>query len=113
VDCGAWCCRDAGSPLFDVEVRAAQEAVRLEEPQMFGPDGSVVVEDSVYTAAVAARVTSMFGLCAMGGNKHHSTGNDEVAVKRDQKLSQNLDLILGSTRKPGIYKRYTCEPASF
>ncbi len=89
------------------------EAVRLESPEMFATDGSVQVEDAVYTAAVAKKITAMFGLCAMGGNEHHSTGDDEVAVKRDNKLSQNVDIILGSTRRPSIGIRHTCQPASF
>jgi hypothetical protein len=113
VDCGAACCRPGGSPLFDAEIRAAQDAVRLELPGMFNADGSVAVADAAYTAAVATRVTALFGLCAMGGNEEHSTADDEVAVKRDNKLSQNVDLILGSTRQPGIYNRFTCQPASF
>ncbi len=113
VDCGAGCCRRGGSPIFDMEIQAAQEAVRLESPHLFAADGSVKVQDSVYTAAVARKITAMFGLCAMGGNKDHSTSDDEVAVKRDQKLSQNVDIILGATRQPSIVGRSTCQPASF
>lgn len=113
IDCGDGCCRSGGSPIFDMEILAAMEAVRLESPEMFAADGSVRVEDGVYTAAVAKKITAMFGLCAMGGNKDHSTSDDEVAVKRDNKLSQNVDIILGTTRRATIAGRSTCQPASF
>jgi hypothetical protein len=118
-DCGDSCCREGGTPLFDAEILQAQAAVRADHPDWFRPNGSLRVGDEQYTDAVAKKVTELFGLCARGGDARgprgggHSISGDEVAIKRDNDLSQNVDIIIGSTRTPSIVRHFTCRPASF
>jgi hypothetical protein len=38
---------------------------------------------------------------------------DEVAIKIDNNVSQNVDVIIGSSHVPYMGGRYTCRPASF
>ncbi len=118
-DCGSSCCREGGTPLFDAEILEAQAAVRADHPDWFRPKGTLRVGDEQYTEAVAAKITELFGLCARGGDTRgprgggHSISGDEVAIKRDNDLSQNVDIIIGSTRTPSIVRHFTCRPASF
>lgn len=118
-DCGArGCCKEGGQGQFDVEIRAAQAAVRESRPDFFKPNGSLKVDEVRYTNEVAEKLTELYGLCARGGDERnppagHSISGDEVAVKRDNGLSQNVDIILGATNTPSITGYFTCRPASF
>jgi hypothetical protein len=111
-DCGRDCCREGGTPQFENEIVAAQAALRQSMPQLFNPNGSVD-DDEQYTAELAKKIVEMTGLCARGGGKGTSISKDEVAIKRDNGLSQNTDVIIGSTMQPYVGGRYTCTPASF
>jgi hypothetical protein len=111
-DCGAGCCRRGGAAQFDAEIEAAQEALVYSSPQLFDANGRVKVEAEEYTAALAKKITEMTGLCARGGGKPSSISGDEVAVKRDNTLSQNVDVLI-SNGVPWIGERFTCTPASF
>jgi hypothetical protein len=111
-DCGRNCCREGGAPEFDNEIAAAQAALRQSMPQLFNPNGSVDEEEE-YTALLAKKITEMTGLCARGGGNGTSISKDEVAIKRDNNLSQNVDVIIGSNMVPYVGGRYTCTPASF
>ena len=94
------------------------QAVRESRPEWFKANGSLRVGEKQYVNAVAAKVTELFGLCARGGDAPnpngggHSISGDEVAIKRDNELSQNFDIIFGSGN-PGIVRNFTCRPASF
>jgi hypothetical protein len=112
-DCGASCCREGGAALFDDEIEAAQAALRTVSPGLFNGDGSLTVDEETYTAALANQLTVMFGLCARGGGPPTSTSRDEVGIKRDNGVSQNVDVILGANHTPHVGGRYTCRPASF
>jgi hypothetical protein len=111
-DCGRNCCREGGTPQFDNEIVAAQAALRQSMPQLFNPNGSVDGEEE-YTAELAKKITELTGLCARGGGQGTSISKDEVAIKRDNSLSQNVDVIIGSSMVPYVGGRYTCTPASF
>jgi hypothetical protein len=80
---------------------------------MFNANGSLRVDEEDYTEALARKITEMFGLCARGGGHGTSISKDEVAVKRDNSLSQNVDVIAGFNNTPHVGGRYTCRPASF
>lgn len=119
-DCGALgCCREGGTPLFDAEIIGAQAAVREAHPDWFRPNGTLRVDDVTYTEGVAQKLTEIYSLCARGGDTRnpnaggHSISSDEVAIKRDNGTSQNVDIIIGSTGTPSIIEHFTCRPASF
>jgi len=118
-DCGASCCREGGTPLFDAEIIEAQAAVKADHPTWFKPNGSLRVGEEQYVDAVAKKITELFGYCARGGDHRgprsggHSISGDEVAIKRDNSLSQNVDIIIGSSNMPRIVRHFTCRPASF
>lgn len=118
-DCGpSGCCKEGGTPLFDAEIRQAQNAVFESRPDWFKPNGSLRVSDVQYTQAVADKLTELFSLCAIGGDTRnppggHSISSDEVGVKRDNGTSQNVDIVLGSSNRPSIVEHFTCRPASF
>jgi hypothetical protein len=113
-DCGrSGCCEeDDDSTVFEDEIYAAQEALKISWPEAFNDDGSLDVEEVEYTEALAKKITEMTGLCARGGGGRTSISRDEVAIKRNNSMSQNVDVILGNnhTHIGGVY---TCRPASF
>lgn len=114
-DCGRSGCCVRGGPAaqFDEEISVAQEALLVSSPDLFNPNGSLAVDEVTYTNALAAKITQLFGLCARGGGGGTSISRDEVAVKRDNNLSQNYDVILGAGNRPYIGEHYSCRPASF
>jgi hypothetical protein len=120
-DCGAeGCCREGGGALqYEVEILGAQAAVKQAHPDWFRSNGSIRVSDVQYTEAVAQKITELYGLCARGGDERnprsggHSISSDEVGIKRDNGSSQNVDIIIGSSRMPSILEHFTCRPASF
>jgi hypothetical protein len=113
-DCGnSGCCRRGGDIQFEAEIEAAMVALEKSDPDLFESDGSLAVDEEEYTAALAKKITEMTGLCARGGGRPTTISKDEVAVKRDNNMSQNVDVILGSTNSPAIIGAYTCRPASF
>jgi hypothetical protein len=112
-DCGASCCEEGGEALFDDEIEAAQATLRTASPELFNDNGSLTVDEETYTAALARQLTAQFGLCARGGGRPSSISRDEVAIKRDNEVSQNVDVILGASNSPHVGGRYTCRPAAF
>lgn len=115
-DCGkSGCCKKGGDELFTREIETAQDELKRRKPQLFNPNGSLTVEEEEYTHELAKVITEMFGLCATGGNVHQggSISKDEVAIKRDNNLSQNTDVIAGFNNSPYVGGVYTCRPASF
>jgi hypothetical protein len=114
-DCGrSGCCEeDDETTIFEAEIERAQEALKLEHEDWFNDDGSLDVEAEEYTAALAKKITDMTGLCARGGGGRTSISRDEVAVKRDNNMSQNVDVIVGNKGWPAVAGVYTCRPASF
>jgi hypothetical protein len=112
-DCGlTGCCSEGGTAQFDSEIAAAQQEIARTRGDIFNPNGSLRVTDQEYTAILAAQITRQFGLCARGGGIG-SVSRDEVSVKRDNGLSQNVDVVIGSSNSPALLGRYTCRPASF
>jgi len=114
-DCGrSGCCEeDDETTIFEAEIERAQEALKIELPTWFNDDGSLDVEAEEYTAALAKKITEMTGLCARGGGGRTSISRDEVAIKRDNSMSQNVDVVVGSKGWPAVGGVYTCRPASF
>ncbi len=54
------------------------------------------------------------GMWARGGGRNgESYSKDEIVIKVDNTVSQNVDVIIGSSHEPYIGGRYTCRPASF
>ena len=101
--------------MFEREIAAAQDELKRRKPELFNSNGSLKVDEDEYTAELAKVVTAMTGLCATGGNVHQggSISKDEVAIKRDNGLSQNTDVIAGWNNSPYVGGVYTCRPASF
>ena len=113
-DCGnSGCCRRGGEILFETEIENAMAALERSNPDLFEDDGSLAVDEEEYTAALAKKITEMTGICCRGGGRPTTISKDEVACKRDNTLSQNTDVILGSTNSPAVIGVYTCRPASF
>jgi hypothetical protein len=113
-DCGrSGCCRAGGTLEFEDEIYEAQEALKVSWPEAFNDDGSLDVDEVEYTEALAKKITEMTGLCARGGGGRTSISRDEVAIKRNNSMSQNVDVILGAKNTPHIGGVYTCRPASF
>jgi hypothetical protein len=111
-DCGSSCCSRGGDLQFEKEIEAAQAELRSSKPELFNPNGSLRVDEDEYTAELAKKITEMFGLCARGGGIG-SVSHDEVSVKRNNDLSQNVDVIAGFNNSPHVGGVYTCTPASF
>lgn len=110
-NCGSSCCGLGGELQFRAEIETAQVELRRTQPGLFNPDGSIAVEEVVYTAALARLITTLHGVCAVGGLTG-SVSRDEIGVKRSNDLSQNVDVIL-SSGQPWVGTTYTCRPASF
>lgn len=118
-DCGANCCSEADSGRYDEELRVAMDAVFKAKPELFDEDGTLAVNPSVYTDAVAAKIRELYGYCARGGDRPgppvgHSISEDEVAIKVDNRFSQNTDIVIGvQGNAPGIVRHFNCRPAAF
>ena len=114
-DCGnSGCCTEGGSALFNSQINDAQAQLERTRPDIFNSNGSLRLEELEYTDLLAKTITSMFGLCAVGGGRGgESRSKDEVGIKADNNVSQNIDVIIGSSHTPYIGGRYTCRPASF
>ena len=98
--------------MFEAEIEAGMRALERSNPELFD-DGEIAVSEEEYTAALAKKITEMTGICCRGGGRPTTISKDEVACKRDNNLSQNTDVIIGSTNTPAIVGVYTCRPASF
>jgi hypothetical protein len=115
-DCGADCCSESDEGLFDDEIVQAQASLLTHRPELFDPDGTIrrEIPEAEYTQALADEIMIMFpGMCARSGGKPSSISADEIAIKRSNDVSQNVDVILGSNYSQSITGYYTCRPASF
>jgi len=116
-DCGrAGCCTAGGNIAFEPELEQAMVALERRHPDWFNADGTIDVEEVEYTAELARLITEMFGICAKGGGiRFGSISRDEVAMKSDNNRSQNVDVLIGTSKGsvPGIVGVYVCRPASF
>jgi len=115
-DCGADCCSEDDEGYFDDQIVAAQASLLTHRPELFDPDGTINrdVEEREYTQALAEEIMILFPeLCARSGGKPSSISADEVAIKKNNNFSQNIDVILGSNYSQSITGYYTCRPASF
>lgn len=113
-DCGfGGCCSEGGAARFDGEIAAAQADIARTHPEIFDNRGRLNVDEKEYTDILADRIVQMTNgaVCAVGAGG--STSRDEIRVKRDNSLSQHVDVIIGSNNSPWVGGRYTCRPASF
>ncbi|MBK5256661.1 MAG: hypothetical protein JJE39_11555 [Vicinamibacteria bacterium] len=112
-DCGgSGCCSEGGSNDFVGVINDAQAALERSNPEIFNSNGSLRVGEIEYTTLLATKITSMTGVCAIGGG-NSSRSKDEIGLKRDNDRSINVDVIIGSSNTPYIGGIYTCRPASF
>ncbi len=115
-DCGnSGCCSEGGSPLFNAQINDAQADLERTRPDIFNSNGSLKLDEIEYTELLAKKLMQLNpGMCARGGGQGgESFSKDEVAIKVDNNVSQNVDVIIGSSHQPYIGGRYTCRPASF
>jgi hypothetical protein len=91
--------------LFTPELEAAQDDLRRNQPALFHANGQVK-SNFEYMGALAKRLTERTGLCA------EPLGHDELRVKRDQTVSQHIDVLISDVT-PWVGGAYTCRPASF
>jgi hypothetical protein len=112
-DCGASCCSAGGSNDFVGIINDAQAALERSNPEIFNSNGSLRIGEIEYTNRLAAKITSMSGVCAIGGGNGSSRSKDEVGLKRDNDRSINVDVIIGGSETPYIGGVYTCRPAAF
>jgi len=104
--CDADCCSAGGTRLFTQEIQSAEDDLYVTQPGLFLSNGDVK-NNLDYLAALAKRLTELTGLCAQ------ANGHDEIRVKRDQTISQHVDVLLGDNTTPWVGGVYTCRPASF
>jgi hypothetical protein len=115
-DCGnSGCCAEGGTRLFDGAIANAQTELERTRPDIFNSNGSLRLDELEYTNLLARTIMQQNpGMCARGGgNAGESISKDEVAIKTSNDVSQNVDVIIGSSNTPYIGARYTCRPASF
>jgi len=115
-DCGnSGCCSRGGPEMFGGAINDAQAHLERTRPDIFNSNGSLKVEELEYTQLLAKALMQLNpGMCARGGGENgESYSKDEVAIKIANDLSQNVDVIIGSSHTPYIGERYTCRPASF
>lgn len=115
-DCGnSGCCSRGGSELFGGAINDAQAHLERTRPDIFNSNGSLKIEELEYTNLLAKALMQLNpGMCARGGGENgESYSKDEVAIKVNNDVSQNVDVIIGSSHTPYIGERYTCRPASF
>ena len=104
-NCDANCCSAGGSVMFRSEIEEAQADLVRTQPGLFQGNGDVR-NNFDYLAALAKRLTERTGICA------EALAHDEIRVKRDQSVSQHVDVLIADV-SPGILGAYTCRPASF
>lgn len=112
-DCGANCCTEHGGNSYVGVINDAQADLQRTRPEIFFSDGSLKVGEEEYTRILAAKITAMSGICAIGGGGASSRSKDEVGLKRDNGSSTNVDVIIGSSHTPYIGGVYNCSPAAF
>lgn len=115
-DCGNnGCCPEGGPEMFGGAINDAQAHLERTRPEIFNPNGSLRLDEVEYTNLLAKTLMSLNpGMCARGGGENgESISKDEVAIKITNDLSQNVDVIIGSSHTPYIGARHTCRPASF
>lgn len=112
-DCGASCCTEGGGNTYVTVIQNAQADLERTRPDLFNSNGSLKVDEVTYTNILAAKITAMTGICAIGGGQGSSRSKDEVGLKRDNTQSTNVDVIIGSTNRPDILGVYNCRPAAF
>lgn len=115
-DCGnSGCCSRGGAEMFGGAINDAQAHLERTRPDIFNSNGSLKIDEIEYTNLLAkALMTLNPGMCARGGGENgESYSKDEVAIKINNDVSQNVDVIIGSSHTPYIGDRYTCRPASF
>ena len=112
-DCGATCCTEGGGNSYVAVIDNAQTDLERTRPDLFNANGSLRVDEVTYTNILAAKITAMTGICAIGGGQGSSRSKDEVALKRDNNQSTNVDTIIGSSNTPYIGGAYNCRPAAF
>ena len=115
-DCGnSGCCSEGGSPLFNAQINDAQADLERTRPDIFNSNGSLKLDELEYTELLAKKLMQLNpGMCARGGGQGgESYSKDEVVIKTSNDVSQNVDVIIGSSHEPYIGGRYTCRPASF
>jgi hypothetical protein len=115
-DCGnSGCCSRGGAELFGGAINDAQAHLERTRPDIFNSNGSLKLEELEYTQLLAKTLMQLNpGMCARGGGENgESYSKDEVAIKVNNDVSQNVDVIIGSSHTPYIGDRYTCRPASF
>ena len=101
--------------MFNGQINDAQADLERTRPDIFNSNGSLRLDELEYTNLLAARLMALNpGLCARGGGTGgESYSKDEVVIKVSNDVSQNVDVIIGSSHTPYIGGRYTCRPASF
>ncbi len=115
-DCGnSGCCSEGGTPLFNGIINTAQADLERTRPDLFNGNGSLKGTEIEYTEILARKIMQLNpGTCARGGGRGgESFSKDEVGIKTDNTVSQNVDVVIGSSNTPYIGGRYTCRPASF
>ena len=115
-DCGnSGCCSEGGAPLFNAQINDAQADLERTRPDIFNSNGSLKLDELEYTDLLATKLMALNpGMCARGGGRNgESYSKDEIVIKTDNNVSQNVDVIIGSSHEPYIGGRYTCRPASF
>ena len=113
-DCGlSGCCTEGGGNSYFSVIDNAQADLERTRPEIFNSNGSLKVDEVTYTDILAAKITAMTGICAIGGGRGSSRSKDEVGLKRDNNSSTNVDTIIGSSNTPYVGGVYNCRPAAF
>lgn len=102
------CCREAATDLFGFEVVDAIAIVQRDRPDLFqGAEGRVSDVPGL-TRAICEAIEANFPLCCEPGRPE-----DEIAVKANNSLSEQYDVVFGTGFvRPNGYT-VTCQPARF
>ncbi len=113
-DCPSCCTDTRTGGLFNTAINNAQADLERTRPEIFNPSGSLRIDEVEYTTLLAAKLMAQNpGMCALGGAARESISKDEVAIKVSNDISQNVDVIIGSSHSPYIGGAHTCRPPNF
>lgn len=98
---------DGKGQLQDI-VEAAQEQLQREKiGVLVNSAGFTIVDDRVYTEALARLLNEQYGVCATAGGP-----DDEIGIKLSDTVSEQYDVVTG-WHQTWANRTVVCSPARF
>jgi len=105
------CCSKGGTNKYDQMIRAAQQELLSNAPELFNADESISISELEYTTRLAQTFENLFHICAVGGISPMS--EDEMGIKESNTYATHVDVIIGGSNQPYVGGKYTCSPSAF